>query len=296
MSALLKNVLVVDDDPVVRSSFNRVLTQKGYVVVTAENGHDALNKLQEGEYDCVFTDIKMPGMDGLELAEEVHARKSWTPVVIVTGYGSQANEARAKAAGVSAFMHKPLSPEQIEAAASAAMSAEVVRPAPVIARAEIAQTIATVHAEVHGRESNWKKVGLLLAAPIVSLAFVVVGPVLALAALLGMAAKYAAAKMTLRGMFEFAKGTAMFVAAPFVGLFYVVVGPFLGLAVLAAMALNAFGQKFLPAKLRRFLKNAALFFAAPFIGLAYILAMPVVGIATLGWLALRGNQNKAVSK
>ena len=238
MSALLKRVLVVDDDPVVGKSFNRVLTQKGYVVVTAQNGHEALSKLQEGEYDCVFTDIKMPGMDGLELAEQVHARQSWTPVVIVTGFGSQANEARAKAAGVTAFMHKPLSPEQIEAAAAEAMAVEVVKPAPVIARAEIAKTIETVHAEVHGRQSNWKKVGLLLAAPVVSAAFVFIGPFVALAALLGMCFNAVAQRFVPAPVRRFVKNATLFFAAPFIGLAYILAMPVVGLATLAWLALR----------------------------------------------------------
>ena len=109
MSALLHKVLVVDDDPVVGKSFNRVLAQKGYVVITAANAQEALSKVQEGGYDVVFTDIKMPGMNGIELAERLKVERPWTPVVIVTGFGSKANQERATAAGVSSFLQKPLS-------------------------------------------------------------------------------------------------------------------------------------------------------------------------------------------
>src|SRR3989304_1302801 len=98
MSALRK-VLVVDDDPVVGRSFTRVLSKKGYVVVTAENGREAWDRIGREEYDLVFTDIKMPGMNGLEVAEQVKARRPWIPVVIVTGYGSAGPSARARAAG-----------------------------------------------------------------------------------------------------------------------------------------------------------------------------------------------------
>ena len=128
MSALRK-ILVVDDDPVVGKSFTRVLSQdKGYVVITAENAAQALEKLREQEYDLVFTDIKMPGMDGVELAERVKAKRPWTPVVIVTGYASTANEQGARSAGVSAFLNKPLSPEMIEDSAVHALRT----PVPVI--------------------------------------------------------------------------------------------------------------------------------------------------------------------
>src|SRR3989337_4148040 len=98
MSALRK-VLVVDDDPVVGRSFDRVLSGKGYAVITAGSAQEALNKLETENYDVVFTDIKMPGMSGLEMAEQVKQRRPWLPVVIVTGYGSPAPQAQAAATG-----------------------------------------------------------------------------------------------------------------------------------------------------------------------------------------------------
>ena len=73
----LRKVLVVDDDPVVGKSFERVLAQKGYAVITAQDGQEALNKLAEGNFDAVYTDIRMPGMGGLEVAARVKERKPW---------------------------------------------------------------------------------------------------------------------------------------------------------------------------------------------------------------------------
>ena len=118
----LRKVLVVDDDPVVGRSFDRVLSGKGYAVITAGSAAEALKKLDTENYDVVFTDIKMPGMNGLEMAEQVRQQRPWLPVVIVTGYGSPGNEARAEAAGVSGFLRKPLSPEMIESSAEKAIS------------------------------------------------------------------------------------------------------------------------------------------------------------------------------
>jgi CheY-like chemotaxis protein len=143
MSALQHKVLVVDDAPVVATSFNRVRSQKGYVVVTAENAQEALSKVQEGEYDVVFTDIKMPGMSGIEVAERVRANQPWLPVVIITGYGTEENEARAEAAGVSAFLSKPLSPEMIMGTTEMTLAAT---PADVAA---IAALFARVRAAAH---------------------------------------------------------------------------------------------------------------------------------------------------
>src|SRR5512137_993626 len=117
----LRKVLVVDDDPVVGKSFERVLSNKGYAVVVASDGAEAMRKIAAEEYDAVFTDIRMPGMDGIAVAERIKGRQPWLPVVIVSGYATADNEARAKAAGVSAVLHKPLTPEMIEDSARAAL-------------------------------------------------------------------------------------------------------------------------------------------------------------------------------
>lgn len=297
MSALPKRVLVVDDDPVVGKSFNRVLSQKGYVVVTAQDGREALSKLQDGDYDVVFTDIRMPGMDGLELAEQVKARKSWTPVVIVTGFGSQANEARAKAAGVSAFLHKPLTPEQIEATALQAMAQPVmpaVTHAAKVAAVDITQTIAGLHAEVGmGSEESLKKIALLVAAPFIGLAYFLALPFVGLALLTGMGVKAGAEKFMAAETRANVKQLALILAAPFIALAYVVLAPFAGLAILAGMVLKLTAQRLLRRQTLTFLKNAALFFAAPFIGLAYITLLPLAGLGTLAWMGLRQRNHKA---
>ena len=146
----LRKILVVDDDPVVGKSFDRVLTNKGYEVVMAHNAAEALERMRKSEYDLVYTDIRMPGMDGLELAEKVKARRPWTPVVIVTGHGTVDNERRAMDAGVSAFLHKPLSPEMIEGSAANALlapaPAEVVLPAaPTTVAAEAVAPVEDVN-------------------------------------------------------------------------------------------------------------------------------------------------------
>ena len=162
----LKRVLVVDDDPVVGKSFDRVLSPKGYAVITATSGAEALDRLEAEKYDMVYTDIKMPGMDGIEVAKRIKASRPWLPVVIVTGYGTEANEAQARAAGVSEFLHKPLSPESIEGSAHFAYSA-VALPAP--SAAPTAAPAASV-----GR--FLKNVGLFFAAPFIGLAYILFLP------------------------------------------------------------------------------------------------------------------------
>jgi CheY-like chemotaxis protein len=230
MSALNRKILVVDDDPVVGKSFNRVLSNKGYAVITAENASEALRKMETADYDVVFTDIRMPGMDGVELAEKVKARHPWTPVVIITGYGTANNEARAKAAGVTAFLRKPLSPEMIEETTATALLA----PAP--AAAEVAAIVAppATPAEAVAVEevSTLKYVATLAAAPFIGLAYVVIAPFVGLAYLAVMAAKGLARLPMVKTPLTFLKDVGLFIAAPFIGLLYVIAFPFVGATML----------------------------------------------------------------
>ena len=191
---VLKKILVVDDDPVVGISFNRVLSGKGYAVITARDGKEALDNLAREDYDAVFTDIKMPGMSGIEVAARVKAARPWLPVVIVTGYGSDANEAKAREAGVAAFLRKPLSPEMIEDSAQAAVmenrasAAAQAVPAP----ATVPVSIATGWQKVAGFAKN---VGLFFAAPFIGLAYIVVLPFIGL----GLLARHGYRALARRG-------------------------------------------------------------------------------------------------
>jgi CheY-like chemotaxis protein len=186
MSAQRK-VLVVDDDPVIGESFNRVLSGKGYAVITAANGDEALAKLQAEQYDVVFTDLRMPGMDGLEVAEQVKARQPWTPVVIVTGYGSKPSEDRARDLGVAEFLHKPLSPEMIEDSAAKAIAGTPVAAPPVsVAAAPVAPV---PQAAVVPKPHVIRNMLLFLAAPFVGLVYAVLLPFVGLGMLAWVALK-----------------------------------------------------------------------------------------------------------
>jgi CheY-like chemotaxis protein len=175
-------VLVIDDDAVVGRSFDRVLSGKGYEVDTALTGEEALQDIEQTEYDVVFTDIKMPGMDGLEVAERIKAKCPWTPVVVITGYGSAENEARASVLGVNGFVRKPLTPEIIENITLKALEkpAKPAEPAREAVAAAVPEPEPAPQAEpLRGwrRVSRIaKNVGLFLAAPFIALGYVIALP------------------------------------------------------------------------------------------------------------------------
>jgi len=179
-------VLVIDDDAVVGRSFDRVLSDKGYEVSTASSGEEAMDTIGETEFDVVFTDIKMPGMDGLEVTERIKARCPWTPVVVITGYGTDENEAKASVLGASGFVRKPLTPEIIEIVTLKAMSeadapqkvTKSPKQAELVAEPELEAEVETLEeAGVHGKAGRIaKNVGLFFAAPFIALAYVIALP------------------------------------------------------------------------------------------------------------------------
>lgn len=227
----LRKVLVVDDDPVVGKSFDRVLSNKGYAVITAKDGEEALRKLATEDYDVVYADIKMPGISGLEVAERVKAERPWTPVVIVTGYGTEESERRAKAAGVAGFLHKPLSPEMIEGSAATAL-APAPAPVPVVAPPIAPELPAT-----KGR--TLKNIALFFAGPFIGLAYVMLFPFVGLGMLAWLAFRAARGNATVRKVGVIAKHIGMAVAAPFIGLAFFALVPFIGLGMLAWLAVRA---------------------------------------------------------
>jgi len=170
-------VLVIDDDAVVGRSFDRVLSEKGYEVSTALSGEEALKDIESTDYDVVFTDIKMPGMDGIEVAERIKAKCPWTPVVVITGYGTEENEARASVLGVNGFVRKPLTPEIIENITLKALQ----EPGEVPQAANEPEAPVEVAAEVKASALKKtavfaKNVGLFFAAPFIALAYVIALP------------------------------------------------------------------------------------------------------------------------
>ena len=161
-----KRILVVDDDQVVGKSFERVLMNKGYRVDTALSGREAFEKYAGADFDMVFTDLRMPGQDGLEVARRIKEMNPWLPIVVVTGYGTQEAEEKAKAIGISEFLQKPVSPSLIEEVAARIMG----RIASVAAVPGAAATAA------EAPESIARNVALFFAAPFIGLAYILAFP------------------------------------------------------------------------------------------------------------------------
>jgi len=107
-------ILFVDDEENILEIAVEFFQHKGYSVITANNGVEALNVLSSEKVVCCFTDINMPEMDGLELAEEIRKIDNTIPVIIMTGYPSLENSIRTLKNGVVDFLIKPVNLNQME--------------------------------------------------------------------------------------------------------------------------------------------------------------------------------------
>ena len=106
-------ILIVDDELVVRESLYHWFSRQGYPAQSARSGKDALEKLEQENFDTLFVDMKMPGMSGFELLEIVKKRYPETAVVIITAYGSVDTAVQAMKIGASDYLLKPFKPDQL---------------------------------------------------------------------------------------------------------------------------------------------------------------------------------------
>jgi len=112
------SVLIVDDDLALLEALPEALRLRmgGVTVETADSAAAALDRIAERDYDAIVTDIKMPGMDGLELLDEIRTRRPDTPTLIITGHGENDLVVHALRGGARDFIQKPIDRDYFVAA------------------------------------------------------------------------------------------------------------------------------------------------------------------------------------
>lgn len=109
----MKPILIVDDDPHMRSALNEAVQRLGYESITAENGQDALLRMNGRQFGMVITDMKMPRMNGLSFLKELKRRSKGLPVLIITGFGTVENAVETMKEGATDYLLKPFSFESL---------------------------------------------------------------------------------------------------------------------------------------------------------------------------------------
>lgn len=106
-------ILIVDDEPMVTKGCHRILTEQGYQVDTTQSGQDGLSRALAQSFVLVVTDLRMPDLDGMELVRALRRKQPQTAIIVLTGYGTVPSAVEAMRLGVSGYLEKPFTPEQI---------------------------------------------------------------------------------------------------------------------------------------------------------------------------------------
>jgi two-component system C4-dicarboxylate transport response regulator DctD len=140
----VSRILVIDDEHVIRELMREILERAGHETIGAETPLRALELLEDEHVELVVSDIVMPGLSGLELLAEVHARRPNLPVLLVTGAGTQENLREAVRRGAAGLVIKPFSHAHLHEAVSAALKT----------RADARDVVAELRA---GRGTRWDR-------------------------------------------------------------------------------------------------------------------------------------------
>ncbi|HET9369706.1 MAG TPA: response regulator [Vicinamibacterales bacterium] len=120
-----RRVLIVDDEQAVRDLVSKTLSMADYDVETADDGPTAVERLRTTDYDLLITDLKMPGMDGLSVIREARRKSNQLPIIIITGFSTEASAIEAINLGVSGYLTKPFRLPRIVSAAARALGEPV---------------------------------------------------------------------------------------------------------------------------------------------------------------------------
>jgi two-component system response regulator AtoC len=120
----MTRILIVDDDDAIRGTLYDLLSDR-YECHTASRAEEALQYLEVEKYDAVLTDIAMPGLTGIELLQRVQQGNSGTPVILISGKGSEQDNEPLIRMGAFAYVTKPFSLDQIELLVERAVAQKV---------------------------------------------------------------------------------------------------------------------------------------------------------------------------
>src|SRR5205085_758668 len=120
-------ILIVDDELVVRDSLGKWFTSEGYTARPASGAREALEIIQQTEFDIALIDIKMPGMDGMELQARLREADPDLTVIIMTGYASVDTAVQALKRGAYDYITKPVDPDELSHLVSNALEHKRVR-------------------------------------------------------------------------------------------------------------------------------------------------------------------------
>src|SRR5689334_3526284 len=149
-------ILIVDDELVVRDSLGKWFTSEGYTARPAGGAREALEVIQQSEFDIALIDIKMPGMDGMELQARLREADPDLTIVIMTGYASVDTAVQALKQGAYDYITKPVDPDELSHLVSNALEHKRAQREVVRLREDLQETAPGT--ELIGRSPAMRKV------------------------------------------------------------------------------------------------------------------------------------------
>ncbi len=122
------NILVMEDDLSVAKGLEMVLSEEGYDVNWAGTGELALEAFKQKRYDLLVADLRLPGINGMEVIKQVKEEKPETEGIVITGYGTTSTAVEAMKLGVHDFLPKPFTEDQIKASINEALKEHFEKP------------------------------------------------------------------------------------------------------------------------------------------------------------------------
>ncbi len=124
-----KKILVIDDEELLTKTFSKVLEKQGYEVYIAKKGQDGCEMAEEVNFDLIISDIRMPGLDGVEAVSKIRdicLKRKWgkVPEIFITGFADEITERKARDMKPSAFIMKPFDIQELLQAVRNALSAK----------------------------------------------------------------------------------------------------------------------------------------------------------------------------
>ena len=115
------HILVMEDDATISAALDMILTEAGYDVDVAETGEVALELFDQKQFDLIIADLKLPGINGMEVIRQIKEKKPEMEVIVITGVGTQPIAEEALELGAHDFLPKPFTDDQIKTAINEAL-------------------------------------------------------------------------------------------------------------------------------------------------------------------------------
>jgi two-component system response regulator HydG len=154
--ARTEKILIVDDEPVVRDSLGKWMKEEGFTVQTVASAHEALTSFQPQTWDVALLDIKMPGIDGIELQHRLHEADPDLIIIVMTGYASVETAVQALKQGAYDYICKPFEPDELVHTINNALEHRRAKKEVVQLREHLQEAIP--HTQIIGQSSGMKRV------------------------------------------------------------------------------------------------------------------------------------------